>query len=281
METHLEEIRERQKEIWNRFSPGWDKWDDFMMQFMKPMSEVIISKLTIQENDHVLDVACGTGEPGLTIALLAKNGKVVGTDLSDKMLVIADKHALQKGIINYTTSVCDVCELPYADYSFDKICCRMGFMFFPDMQLAMDEMYRVLKPNGKMSTCVWGDSQNNLWVSGIMGIINKNMSIEKPPPEAPGMFRCAPTGLMQSVMEKSGFKNIDEQEVSGIVVYDDFEHLWQMMNDVAAPIVGALSRASEELKQQIKNEVEAFAKPFQTSKGLEMTYSSLVLSGSK
>jgi len=39
--------------------------------------------------------------------------------------------------------------------SFDKIICRMGFMFFPDMQLASGETYRILKPGGKMAASVW------------------------------------------------------------------------------------------------------------------------------
>lgn len=281
METPFEEIRDRQKEIWNRFSPGWDKWDDFMMQFLQPMSDVMISKLSIEENDSVLDVACGTGEPGLTISLLAKKGYVVGTDLSEKMLEIAIKHAKEKGANNYSTVVSDVCELPFSNESFEKISCRMGFMFFPDMQMAMDEMYRVLKPKGKMATSVWGESKDNQWVSGILDIVNKHMNIDAPPPLAPGMFRCAPKGLMRSIMEKSGFSNIFEQEVSGKRAYDNFEHLWEMMNDVAAPVVGPLSRASDELRLQIKNEVEAFANPFQTHNGLEMSYSSIVFCGSK
>ncbi len=148
METQLIEIREQQKETWNKFSPGWKKWDDFTMNFLKPMGDAIIAELNIKEDDQALDVACGTGEPGLTIALLAIKGKVTGTDLANEMLEIAKENASNKRISNYETQVCDVCELPFADNSFDKISCRMGFMFFPDMQLASDEMYRVLKQGG-------------------------------------------------------------------------------------------------------------------------------------
>ena len=82
-------------------------------------------------------------------------------------------------------------------------------------------------------------------------------------------------------MEKSGFKNIKEQEVNGKLVYKDFEHMWQMMNEVAAPVVAALSKATDEMRQKIKNEVQQNSQQYQTSKGLELDYGALVISGAK
>ena len=48
MEQQLTEIREQQKETWNKFSPGWKKWDDFTMNFLKPMGDAIIGELNIK-----------------------------------------------------------------------------------------------------------------------------------------------------------------------------------------------------------------------------------------
>ena len=281
MEQQLTEIREQQKETWNKFSPGWKKWDDFTMNFLKPMGKAIIAELNIKENDVVLDVACGTGEPGLTIAAMAKNGKVTGTDVADRMLTIAKENAQSKQIRNYETKLCDVCELPFDENSFDKVSCRMGFMFFPDMQLASDEMYRVLKPGGKMATSVWATSDKNIWITNIMGVISKNMEMSAPPAGAPGMFRCGTPGLMKSVLEKAGFKNVMELEVSGKILYDNFDHMWQMMNEVAAPVVGALSKADDDMKQKIKDEARQISEKYKTDKGLELDYSSLIISGNK
>lgn len=281
MEQQLTTIRDQQKETWNKFSPGWKKWDAFTMEFLKPMGDAIIAELEINDDDEVLDVACGTGEPGLTIAAIAKNGKVTGTDLADQMLEIARANASDKKINNYETKACDVCDLPFDENTFDKISCRMGFMFFPDMQLAADEMFRVLKPGGKLATAVWSTADENKWIAIIMNIINKNMHLPSPPAGAPGMFRCGSSGFIKSIMEKSGFKKIKEQEIKGKVLYDDFEHLWQMMNDVAAPVVGALGKADEGMKEKIKNEVQQICRQYQTDKGLELDYGSIIISGSK
>ncbi|SMB98883.1 Methyltransferase type 11 [Hymenobacter roseosalivarius DSM 11622] len=151
MDTQLEQIREQQKATWNKFSPGWRKWDDFTMDWLKPMGDEIIQALGIKPTDTVLDIAAGTGEPGLTIAALTSSGKVVITDLAAGMLEVARDKARKKGITNYETVVCDVSELPFADATFDAVSCRFGFMFFPDMLLAAKEMARVLKPGGKIA----------------------------------------------------------------------------------------------------------------------------------
>jgi len=148
MEQQLEEIYEQQKASWNKFSSGWKKWDGLMMEFMKPFADEIIRSIDLNDNYVVLDIAGGTGEPGLTIAGMLKNGRVTIIDIAEQMLAITKEHAEKRGIKNFETQVCDVCELPFEDNSFDAISCRFGYMFFPDMQLATNEIFRVLKPGG-------------------------------------------------------------------------------------------------------------------------------------
>lgn len=252
MELPLEQIREQQKQSWDTFSPGWKKWDAQTMKLIQPAGDEIIRHLDLREGDMVLDVATGTGEPGLTIAGLVKSGHVVGTDLSEKMLVIAQAKAAAQGISNYTVQLADVSELPFPDASFDAISCRMGFMFFPDMLLAAREMYRVLRPGGRLATAVWSGPAHNPWVTTIMGPIAKAMALPPPPAGAPGMFRCAAPGQLIELLRQVGFKNVTEQEVRGQVDYGTAETYWQMMTEVAAPVVMGLSQADEATQASIK-----------------------------
>src|SRR5689334_3306276 len=108
MDSLLEKIRDVQKEAWNKSSPGWKKWDEMMMNFLNPLSAEIIHMLRLRDNDIVMDVATGTGEPGLTIASMLKHGKVTGTDLSESMLAIAAENAKKRGIDNFETACCDI-----------------------------------------------------------------------------------------------------------------------------------------------------------------------------
>jgi ubiquinone/menaquinone biosynthesis C-methylase UbiE len=226
------DIRDQQKASWDKFSPGWKKWDGFTMNFLKPMGDEIISMLKLQPSDHVLDIATGTGEPGLTIASIANKGKVTGTDLSPEMVRLATENAKAKGLNNYTAMAADACELPFADNTFDAISCRMGYMFFPDMSLAAKEMYRVLKPGGRMATSVWGTPEKNEWITAMMGTMKKHIDLPAPPPGAPGMFRCAAPGLITGLLKEAGFNNVQEKKIESHLQYDSPEQCWTMMNEI-------------------------------------------------
>ncbi len=253
MEKHLQEIREQQKTSWNKFSPGWKKWDKEMMDFLKPMGEKMIDLLELKATDHVLDIASGTGEPALSIANYAK--KVTITDLSNDMLIIANENAENRGIKNVDFVNCDVCELPFSDESFDAVSCRLGFMFFPDMDLAAKEIFRVLKPGGRVVTSVWDIPEKNFWLTAIGGAINRNMELPPPNPGAPGVFRCAKSGLIEDLFHNAGFKDVKGYEVNGELNYETPERYWSMMTEIAAPVVAALSNADDQMRQKIKTEV--------------------------
>ncbi len=255
MEAAQLQIREQQKDAWNKFSPGWKKWDKLTMDLLKPMGDKIIQLLQLKETDNVLDIAAGTGEPGLTIAQIVNKGMVTSTDLSEGMMNIAKENAENRGLKNFTTTVCDVCELPFAANTFDAISCRMGFMFFPDMQLAANEMYRVLKPGGRIATSVWNIPEKNFWVTAMMGVLSKNVEMPVAPPGSPGMFRCAGSDIMEDIFKKAGFQNISETEVGGKLNAGTPDVYWEMMTEVAAPVVAALGKADDATKAKIKNEV--------------------------
>ena len=281
MEQQLEQIREQQKASWNKFSSGWKKWDELTMDFLKPMGTEIIRLLKPKGKDLVLDVAAGTGEPGLTIATMLTGGNVIITDLSDDMLVIARENAARRGIKNIETRACEVCEMPFADNTFDAISCRFGFMFFPDMLLAAKEMVRVLKPGGRIATSVWNVPEKNFWVTAIMGTINKNMELPPPPPGAPGMFRCAKDGFISNLFLQAGLNNISQTEITGKLNCKTMDAYWNMMTEVGAPIVAALSKADDVMKEKIKKEVYMALNQKYPDGNIQIDSSALVIYGEK
>src|SRR2546423_3651151 len=95
-----DEIRDVQRATWAGLSAGWEKWDSIIMDQLGPVSAAIIERLHIAEDQHHLDIAAGTGEPGLSIARLAPKGRVVLTDLVPQMLDIAVRRARGQGIAN-------------------------------------------------------------------------------------------------------------------------------------------------------------------------------------
>lgn len=281
MELESQQISEQQKDSWNKFSAGWKKWDLLMMDFLKPIGDEMIALVNPQENETVLDVASGTGEPGISLAAKIGNGKIIFTDLSNKMLEIAEENANKAGIPNFETRVCDVSELPFEDNTFDIISCRLGFMFFPDLHLATRELVRVLKPGGRITTSVWCGPEKNFWVTAIGGTINQNMGLSAPPEGAPGMFRCDKAGHLADIFRESGLKNISESEVLGTFRLGTAETYWNMMTEVAAPFVAALSKADETMKTKIKTEVYELINTKYPDGNVAIPSSAIVLYGEK
>src|SRR3954451_14546362 len=128
-----DEIRDAQRETWAGLSAGWEKWDVVIMDQLAPVGAAMIERLDIAEDQHHLDIASGTGEPGLSIARLSPKGRVVLTDLVAEMLDIAARRARAQGITNIETQVCSADDLPFNDGTFDSVSVRFGYMFFPDV----------------------------------------------------------------------------------------------------------------------------------------------------
>jgi ubiquinone/menaquinone biosynthesis C-methylase UbiE len=281
MEQPLEEIRDKQKASWNKFSSGWKKWDKLTMDFLQPMGNAMINYIQPHEQNMILDIASGTGEPALTIAGMLHKGRIVMTDLSENMLAVAKAKATALSLQNVDTKVCDVTELPFADNTFDAVTCRFGFMFFPDMHLAAREMIRVLKPGGKLVTAVWGLHEKNIWVTAIAKSIQQHLPLPIPPPDAPGMFRCAKSGLLQNIFEQEQLSNVFEQEVNSQLHSGTAEMYWNIMTEIAAPFASALSNADATTVATIKKEAIQTIEQHFGKENVAIDASALIVGGEK
>ena len=257
MNDVINEISSAQKASWNRFSPGWKKWDSLTMAFLAPHGRAIIEHLKLAGDSLVLDVAAGTGEPGLSMARALSSGRVVLTDLSEGMLEVARDKASAAAVSNVDFQVADACQLPFEDDSFDAVSCRLGFMFFADMQLAAQEMTRVLKPGGRIAVTVWGAPESNFWVTCMMQNISKHIAVPPPAAGAPAMFRCAQPGLLSGLFTGTGLEAVAESDIPCKLDCGSAQGYWDMMTEVAAPFVAALSTADEATVSAVKAGVVA------------------------
>ena len=100
---------------------------------------------------RILDVACGTGDLAVSLAVKAPKGaKVTGVDISEKMLSKVGAKAAKAGVaFNVKTEVADGENLPYADGAFDALTCAFGIRNFEHRDKGLAEFLRVLRPGGK------------------------------------------------------------------------------------------------------------------------------------
>lgn len=247
-----DEIRDGQRAAWAGLSAGWEKWDAIIMEQLGPVGAAMIERLDIADDQQHLDIAAGTGEPGLTIAGLSPRGRVVLTDLVAEMLDIAARRARAQRIDNIETKVCSADDLPFDDATFDGVSVRFGYMFFPDMAKATAEFARVLKPGGRLCSSVWVKPEENPWTTIALQAVATEVVVTPPDPDGPNMFRCAAPGCISALYEGAGLTNVDEWDVAVELVTRSPSQYWEMISEHVSLAVAALQQVSEQERERIR-----------------------------
>lgn len=120
--------------------------------------EMILDLAEVQKNMYVADVGCGTGI--YTNEFCAAGARVVGIDISPEMLAIAaEKNKAWGNRVSFVTA--DAAALPFPDNAFDMVVSITAMEFFEEPRLCLHEMYRILRPGGRMIVATLGNL--SLW----------------------------------------------------------------------------------------------------------------------
>jgi SAM-dependent methyltransferase len=111
-----------------------------------------IEALNVQDGDHVLDVGCGHGRSLAALAARTPDGRVVGADPSELMAEIAvarNRRLIRRKRVAVT--VAGVEALPFQDSTFDRALCVHVAYFWKDLDAALQEVGRVLRPGARLA----------------------------------------------------------------------------------------------------------------------------------
>jgi demethylmenaquinone methyltransferase/2-methoxy-6-polyprenyl-1,4-benzoquinol methylase len=134
---------ERVQTMFDRIAPVYDAMNRVMTAGLDRRWRRATVRSVVQSDNDVLDVACGTGD--LAAEAARAGGRVTGLDFSPEMLVRARR---KEPSVEWVQG--DMLALPFADASFDAATCGFGVRNASDLDLALRELARVLRPGGRV-----------------------------------------------------------------------------------------------------------------------------------
>lgn len=153
MESHLV----ASKKTAHAYNTAADLFDHPANTFWSRFGNNTIERLGLREGNRVLDVCSGTGASALPAARkVGAAGRVVAVDLAEKLLARAAEKAKADGLENLEFRVDDMLALAYPDGYFDAVVCVFGIFFVPDMATAVRELWRQVRPGGRLAITTWG-----------------------------------------------------------------------------------------------------------------------------
>jgi ubiquinone/menaquinone biosynthesis C-methylase UbiE len=127
----------------------------------------VVAAAALRPGMRVVDVACGTGVLTLEAAkATSPGGAVVGVDLNPGMLAVARGKSEE---IEWHEGPAEA--LPFDASTFDATVSQFGLMFFGDPQAGVSEMWRVLRPGGRLVIAVWDALDNTPGYAAITSLL--------------------------------------------------------------------------------------------------------------
>lgn len=119
---------------------------------LEPVAGLVVDRAALRGGEHVLDVACGTGNAALLAA--QRGAEVVGLDGAERLLGVARERAAAADVRAEFVAG-DAQDLPFADASFDRVLSVFGVIFAQDAPRSVREIARVLRPGGRALLTAW------------------------------------------------------------------------------------------------------------------------------
>ena len=138
-------------EVFHSVAKNYDIMNDVMSGGLhRVWKHFTINTARVPQGGKVLDIAGGTGDLSRGWAKrVGKTGEVWLTDINSSMLTVGRDRLLNAGLI-LPVAVCDAEKLPFPDTYFDLVSVSFGLRNMTHKEIALSEMYRVLKPGGTL-----------------------------------------------------------------------------------------------------------------------------------
>ncbi|MDQ2750564.1 MAG: class I SAM-dependent methyltransferase [Actinomycetota bacterium] len=195
---------------WQSAAAAWHSWGPVIEAWLGEATELMLDLTQLRPGAHVLDVAAGAGGQSVTAARrVGPTGRVLATDIAENLLAHAEREARAAGLSNVATRVMDGEDLDTEADHFDAVISRVGLIYFPDQQRALVGMRRALRPGGRIGAIVYSTPEANRFFSIPISVIRSRAQLPPPMPGQPGPFSLGSPGVLQEVLARAGFADVE------------------------------------------------------------------------
>ncbi len=182
-------------------------WGRMMIHSMNrghsDLTDWALSYINIKRNHNILDVGCGGGRTVSKLSNCVGNGKVFGIDYSE-LCVKKSQNLNEKNILCGKTKILKACvsALPFSDNVFDIVTAVETYYFWPDKLNDLREIYRTLKPGGKLLLVfemLRTEDNPDKWIE-----VEKTVNI-----------KAVTEGEIRDILLHAGYENISTHTKSG------------------------------------------------------------------
>jgi len=211
---HSDEVRG----MFDRIAPVYDAMNRVMTAGLDRSWRRLAVQAVVQPGDRVLDACCGTGD--LAIAAEREGGVVTGLDFSPGMLERARR---KSDTVTWVEG--DLLALPFDDDSFDSATVGFGVRNVADLEAALAELRRVLRPGGRLAILEITQPRGilkpffSLWFDRIVPLLGKVLPGGKAYTYLPASVRRFPGAEdLRALMERHGFGDVSFRLLGATIV---------------------------------------------------------------
>ena len=189
---------------------------DFYDAELRAHHEHLRTAYGIGRGDEILDIGCGTGLTTREAGRAAAPGRVVGVDVSERMLERARELTARERLENVSYELGDAQVCRFDPGRFDLAISRFGTMFFSDPLAAFANIASALRSQGRLVSLVWQRRERNEWALAVDAALG---NAAQPPPPTADPFSLGDAEATTEMLERAGFEAVRLEDVHEPVLY--------------------------------------------------------------